>query len=215
MRELLASIPDNVNIYIWDNASTDETQNIDKEKYIYHRNPENIGGPPNIYQAYTKAEGDYIWVIGDDELLPPGAVETVLEKIKLNPGLIIVNCPDYVHHLTQFVFENYREFAQVCERVNPHLLIAHSLISANVIRKDCFDKTSDFPHDYGNFYRIINALSDTDKVVFCEEHTLTVRQSRAGPIDGVWNGDLISAQRVYLQWVKERYGLSIIPESIV
>ena len=88
--------PEKVVFYISDNASDDQTPEIIsafKQKVpstICSRNAVNNGVDGNNVHIRTLAKGDYLWVIGDDELLCDNAVTTVLQLIeKYHPVLII------------------------------------------------------------------------------------------------------------------------------
>jgi glycosyltransferase involved in cell wall biosynthesis len=76
-----------VEVLVSDNASTDGTASlIDERQRLglrlrYLRNAENIGPDANFLQCFESASGKYVWIIGDDDLLLPGAVEHVLEYL--------------------------------------------------------------------------------------------------------------------------------------
>ena len=242
LRELLSSIEanlkeskflhDQVKIYIFDNDSTDETAKIVSSVNLnisYKKNQKNIGGDPNIYQAYTVPEGKYIWVIGDDELIPEGTIAYLFDLIKnYNPGLIITKSKEYNAFIEiPLFFENYKEFCLFAEKHNPHLLIAHSLISANIIRKDCFDSQlahENILYSYAHFYGIVMGLSHSKApVLFSQKNTLVVRSIRADQRAAPQSNDSIAKYKKtiednqirYLQWLKLEYNLlSIKPDKV-
>jgi glycosyltransferase involved in cell wall biosynthesis len=86
-----------VELVISDNCSTDDTRQVVEwarqfGPLRYHRNDENIGAIPNILTlADNLAAGEFCWLLGDDELLRPGAVAKVVEILKSRPDL------DYVY----------------------------------------------------------------------------------------------------------------------
>ena len=86
-----------VELVVSDNCSTDETrQTVEWARGFgplrYHRNGENIGAIPNILLlADELAAGEFCWLLGDDEMLRPGAVAKVVEILKSRPEL------DYVY----------------------------------------------------------------------------------------------------------------------
>ena len=90
---------DRVEIVVSDNGSPDQTrevvQNAQKQYSIsYRRLPRNMGGLYNIVTIATEvAKGKYCWILGDDDLLRPGAVAKILSIIENNPSLpyIFVN----------------------------------------------------------------------------------------------------------------------------
>lgn len=87
-----------VELFVCDNTSTDHTPDIvqpylGRPDFSYRRNPTNVGMLGNLRETAHAARGDYIWILGDDDLLLPGAVERVLETINSNPdvGLVYLN----------------------------------------------------------------------------------------------------------------------------
>ncbi len=75
-------------VLIFDNCSTDNTSEIAdfftlKNTIIkYVKNQENIGPDNNFIKAFNLAQGQYLWMLGDDELLFDGAITLVLKFCK-------------------------------------------------------------------------------------------------------------------------------------
>ncbi len=69
-----------VELLIADNASTDETPALCKRlidgglacRYI--RNAANIGADANFLLCFSEARGKYVWLLGDDDIVLPGAL---------------------------------------------------------------------------------------------------------------------------------------------
>src|SRR5258705_7168898 len=87
-----------VELLVSDNASTDETSAIvtgyiDRGLQIrYLRNNSNIGADANFMQCFDKALGKYVWLIGDDDLVVPGAVGKIVSYLRAGEySLIYVN----------------------------------------------------------------------------------------------------------------------------
>jgi len=84
-----------VELCVCDNASTDHTEEVVKpylvrSDFSYLRNPKNVGMLGNLRVTANHARGDYIWIIGDDDLLMPKSIERVLEAIDDNPDASLV-----------------------------------------------------------------------------------------------------------------------------
>lgn len=69
---------DEVHIYISDNASTDNTQQLCisyKNRYseiiTYFRQKENILGEPNFNHAVHSVDSEYVYLLGDDDIVAP------------------------------------------------------------------------------------------------------------------------------------------------
>lgn len=86
-----------VELLVSDNASSDDTQ-VFMETFrqahpqiTYVRNPENIGPDRNFLNCYNRASGEYVLLLGDDDLLLPGAVDAMLETLSRKPVFVHMN----------------------------------------------------------------------------------------------------------------------------
>lgn len=86
-----------IEVLISDNASTDNTEDVIREllniypQLKYYRNVENLGADRNFINCYDKAQGEYIWLIGDDDMILPGALKSVLDVLKKKPVFLHLN----------------------------------------------------------------------------------------------------------------------------
>jgi glycosyltransferase involved in cell wall biosynthesis len=84
----IRSRPHEVELWISDNASTDATAEViaaagPADLVNSARNDRDIGAIANFIHAATSlARGRYVWLIGDDDVLRPGAVERVMAAIR-------------------------------------------------------------------------------------------------------------------------------------
>jgi len=87
IRQIIDS-KENIEIFISDNASTDETPKVVQEyskkyKFIrYSRNEKNIGPDLNFISVIEKSSGEYVWLFSDDDWLADGALKEILRIIK-------------------------------------------------------------------------------------------------------------------------------------
>jgi glycosyltransferase involved in cell wall biosynthesis len=87
------SLQNDVEIFISDNGSEDDTQAAIKERaalypYVrYMRNERNMGVKFNVLQVLRLAEGKYATMIGDDDRLVEGALLAIIQKLRDNPEL--------------------------------------------------------------------------------------------------------------------------------
>jgi glycosyltransferase involved in cell wall biosynthesis len=78
-----------VELLVSDNASTDGTREVIKTyqnrglaiRYIL--NETNLGADRNILQCFEQANGQYVWIFSDDDLLLPGALERILSALSM------------------------------------------------------------------------------------------------------------------------------------
>jgi glycosyltransferase involved in cell wall biosynthesis len=89
----------NVEIIVADNASTDSTRKL-KKKYDgcdfvrWYQRCDNIGAPANVAScAMELAQGEFCWIIGDDDLVLPGGVGQIIKALQSHPeiGIFFVN----------------------------------------------------------------------------------------------------------------------------
>ena len=151
---LSTSVNDLVQINIIDNDSTcyPIKEQLCKElarkfnvTILIKKNTHNIGGPLNVHNCYVASPNAFFtWVLGDDDHVVDGSLRYIT-NILLNHqddlGLLILSGEEYVVHpdiLKKQVFNSYYDLAVKAVKVQPHLLIAHTLISCNIFRTNVF-----------------------------------------------------------------------------
>ena len=101
--EQMAPLADRVELIIADNASTDDTIEVlesyrDQEPLKLVRRPKNLGFNGSTYDLVTaQAQGEFVWVCGDDDYLNAGALAEVVAAIESNRD------QDHFFIATQFV----------------------------------------------------------------------------------------------------------------
>jgi glycosyltransferase involved in cell wall biosynthesis len=79
-------------LVIDNNSNTDWWSEIELNKdIVIKRNVANIGGQANVMRCIEEAQGDYIWIVGDDDHLDLKCIETVIENVQANPSVDIFN----------------------------------------------------------------------------------------------------------------------------
>lgn len=94
LADLGPSLDGRVEVCISDNASRDGTEAMVRERQerapgviAYRRNAINLGVGPNFLAAVDLARGQWIWLLGSDDALEPGAMRAVLEAVAERPGV--------------------------------------------------------------------------------------------------------------------------------
>ncbi len=97
-------------VCISDNHSSDNTEDVVRDAMSsidikYHRNSSNLGIPRNFLNVVSMAKGDYIWLIGDDDLLMPYAIESLYRLIDNHPKVDFFYVNSF--HLTTEFLNNF------------------------------------------------------------------------------------------------------------
>ncbi len=98
LRQIIRSVElcaSGVEILVVDNASSDHTPAVMQEFALcatlrYHRNEANVGMLGNLAVTSKLARGDYVWILGDDDLIQGGAVARILDVIRDFPRSEII-----------------------------------------------------------------------------------------------------------------------------
>ncbi len=91
---------DNVEVFVSDNASTDDTESFMKkicEKYPikYYRNEVNVGADGNFCRCFERAEGKYILILSDDDILKDHSLQYLTQLLKKEPDFLFLNCSSF------------------------------------------------------------------------------------------------------------------------
>lgn len=84
-----------IEVCISDNNSSDETEEIvnsyrTKLDIKYKKNETNIGLAKNILEVVEMAKGEFVWILGDDDLILKNSFERLDKIINLNPDIDFV-----------------------------------------------------------------------------------------------------------------------------
>ncbi len=95
LAQLLPGPHPEIEIVVCDNTSTDNTPKVvhpylHRADFRYYRNPENVGMLGNLRVTAHHARGQYVWILGDDDMIAPGAIEKILAAISNNPDAALV-----------------------------------------------------------------------------------------------------------------------------
>ncbi len=86
MEELVCQLSENEQVTIFDNGSTDDTDQIcaayamDKKVKVV-RYPHNWGLSRNVMRCFEESSGEFVWILSDDDPIRPDALETLRVKI--------------------------------------------------------------------------------------------------------------------------------------
>jgi len=146
LRELMAGLlpqieaaRGTVELCVSDNASTDGTyaylKTLACPSLQFWRNGENVGGDRNFLVCIREAHGDYVWLVGDDDMILEGSVARALRLLEQSPDLVIADelagdVKTYPDYRSCLLGETGRKSL---------LALTHTLITANIFRRALFD----------------------------------------------------------------------------
>lgn len=95
-------------VCVSDNCSSDETEQVVRRAQTsiaikYQKNSQNLGIPRNFINAVEMADGEFVWLIGDDDLLLPYALEELSDLISKHPDVDFFYINSF-HATTQSIF---------------------------------------------------------------------------------------------------------------
>ncbi len=201
LRQLLDSLrrdlegESRVELIVSDNASPDETPSLVAEfqglgmRIRSIRNEVNIGPDGNFLQCFNLARGKYFWIIGDDDVVAPGAIPALLDHC---------NSAEYdMLYLSQFPIKEplttierkqisnavvIRDARSYARRVH----VFFTFISANIVNRDAvlaanhpsFDRL--LGTNLGQLAWIFAALDNFHSGLFIHDTLLGARNNVAG-----------------------------------
>jgi abequosyltransferase len=151
--DLLSSIvsqyDDRVEVVVCDNGSVDDTQKVMLDwvkkhpRIIYDRIPVNVGPDRCFLRSIEQGSGVFCWFMGDDDVVEPGGIKTVLEALDEQIEGITVNRVAYDLSLQRKWKEKEQgpyedKFFSSAPSCFLSLFIYFGFLSAQVVRRDSF-----------------------------------------------------------------------------
>jgi len=189
IRSILDQTFNDFELIIIDDASRDNTLEVIKKfkdkRIHYYKNEQNLGYSGNLEKCRHKAVGKYLYLMGNDDILSPLALELTHEAFQLDPDVGAVTRPYYwfennsirkavrvVRPLDEnrdrvvSIFDGEQEFSKVFESVGQ--------LSALALRREWVDvpvHPDIFPAHIYPFLSIFKK----HKIVFLKDYILAVR----------------------------------------
>jgi len=156
-REQQASPPGQVEILVSDNASPDDTSAVLDAlerlgPFRRQRHPVNVGAEQNFLSCVESARGEFIWLLGDDDQVRPGAAARLLRALDAGADLCLfaaMECDRQLRPLearswfrepqpeTCWLIDSPRALGEHMDRCR-YLAGLFAFISAMVFRRDRF-----------------------------------------------------------------------------
>lgn len=100
----------------------------------YSHRESDIGGDPNIVRGFTAGTAPWLWIIGDDDIVLPNAIPTVLSVLSDDVDRIIL-----LSQRAPRSSAGFRGSIADLAKLDASLIVAATLISANVVRRSKCD----------------------------------------------------------------------------
>lgn len=167
----------NVEIIISNNASEDNTDEI-VQKYLgvcpqikYIKRETNIGAMANFTESVIEAKGDFVFLLGDDDIICPQFINIIVSILKDNPslGLLHWNRIDYKMRDLRSTIYNQDMRLPVFEKYDNFTLFVKEHATMDSMSTVLFKKTVWFEgeqyiseHHYGYLWysRILNGAAN-------------------------------------------------------
>lgn len=194
----------NIEVVVSDNASADGTRDflssLDHHCLRWWTNDVNIGGDRNFLKCVDEAKGEYVWLFGDDDIMPNGTVGKVVDFLRNNKPSLLVSVD---RDVPSSVYDDYREMIY---DVGDDVALSHTLISANVFRREFFDMEIAVKTLWVQYAHMFGIMSN---VVGCKvgvmPHIVKTRPVRAE--FAKYPSCLCVKQAVYMWWLAKRFGM--------
>jgi hypothetical protein len=199
-----------VELVICDNASTDHTADVvapylGRADVVYRRNPENVGMLGNLGETAAASRGRYIWILGDDDLLVPGAVARVVATLRAHPGIALVYLNYAFTHIVDV--RQIRDPDAFFTTATP--IVPPEPDRSGRIREICARNENFFTAIYTLVFRRDHALAaysqDTSGAPFASMLTCIPTTHhvlhRMMEEEGVWIGDPVVVVNMNVSWI--------------
>jgi len=191
---LLGQITGGVEIVVVDGASPDNTPEVMAE-YVslhpqikYFREQENSGVDADFDKAVGYASGKFCWLMTDDDLLQPGAIEKVLAATAGDEDLIIVNSSirnadlsvEFESH--RLLFDDDREYTKVDHEMMFSETAAYLSFIGSVVIRRTFWMSRNRTDYYGSLFVHVGVIFQSppvERVRVIAEPLIIVRYGNA------------------------------------
>ena len=187
-----------IEVLVVDNASTDDTEAVAAQqsnlfsKFRYERNESNLGIDGNIHRCSQLARGRWVQLLSDDDLLLPGALVTVINRLLRHEDadFVFLNVISFTDKLPQppeyepripvredLIFTDPNQMVETC-----HIWL--TFLSSFVFRRDAWNRspalTSFVGTDIYLSYALLDLLSKAQKSVVVAQPLVAARAHFSG-----------------------------------
>lgn len=178
LENVISQANDNIEIVIVDGASTDNTTEVVQSFYrkfsniVYYRGETNMGVDRDMAKTIELSRGDYCWMLSDDDLLKPGAINRILKEIESGYEIYLCNvtaCNLFMKPFKEvfwlsrkvkdsvFHLHDKNELIKYCNMANS-IAALFSYMSSIILRREEWNKTGYIYEFDGSAYALASSL---------------------------------------------------------
>lgn len=196
-----------VEVVVSDNGSTDGTGAylalLNHPRLRFWTNERNIGGDRNFLKCIREARGKFVWLIGDDDIVLEGALERAMQLVANGNVDLVIS--ELGGGTSDKQYESYRDFLlDRCVRSAAPAL-AHTLISANIFRREVFDLDFAEAMLYTQYAHMFGLVKNLDGAVTVTSGLVAERPVRA--VFAKYPSCLCVKQALYMRYLAKRFGI--------
>ena len=195
-----------VEVLVSNNCSTDGTaaylESLSSPSLRFWTNETNIGGDRNFLKCISEAKGEYVWLVGDDDIIENSGVALILDVLRRDiPDLLIADESDR----NEKVFSDYRACLLGESDRKTFLALSHTLISANVFRRELFDFEVAKSRLWTSYAHMFGFIGNVKGKVVLSPGVLRTREERAE--FEKYPSFLCVKHAIYLWYLAKRFAL--------
>ena len=193
--ELLSLEHTYIEIIVSNNSSTDDTRLIVSQheriglKLRYIENDRNIGSDKNIAQCFNEAKGDYVLILGDDDLIVDGALKLLINQLKEKRfGVVCLRSygfnNDFKKELpfSKLHDEIYTNAGKFLTKISPLMtLISGCVIQKNLLR--LIDANQYCGENLVQVHLVIQAALSAQANLYMHRYMIAVKRNNSGGYD--------------------------------
>jgi glycosyltransferase involved in cell wall biosynthesis len=168
----------------------------------YSRRRIDIGGDANILRGIEAGRGAWLWIIGDDDTVLPGALDNILAAIdEATAQRLILLSPEAPRAAAGVTGP-----ASTIAKADPSLLIAATLISANVMHRDYLNPSAALAKIDTKFGQAW-AVASIPTITVLDQPCITVGKNHAG--ENITPNFGAQLRDIWAELLTDGYGLDV------
>jgi len=188
-----SDLQSDIELIVANNASTDNTKAIvecysKKASITYYENKVNLGPDSTCSICFDKANGKYVWVLGDDEFLIEGSLKLIMDLLNNNNyGDVYLHCIPFhkeedldVTPVYEAKTVSYKDPLEYLKQLHYYV----TFISGNIVNKSLLPKDFDFKKYMNtNIVQVgwtIKAIFAAEENIFVETPLIAAKQNNSG-----------------------------------